>query len=291
MNSRYYKIVTGVLLFSAILTACSGVAVQATPETATPDATGTPVPTTPRSTADSTRTASEWVGVVEAMGPDSWTISGQAVAITPQTEIKGSINAGDAVKVHSFLSDAGVLTALEIEPAPASSAADSGSPAPFGEFEYFGSVESIAPDRWMISGIAFTITGQTEIKDVIGAGNLVKVHAFFGSDHSRIAREIELASPADSSRVGRVEFTGTVEAILANGWLISGQTVLRTASTEMKGAIQVGDAVKVEGLLNPDGTISALEIGTPGADGSGDDSPDSGDDKGGDSGKSGSSGN
>src|SRR4030067_1169974 len=39
-------------------------------------------------------------GVVEAMGADSWTVGGQEVAITAQTEIASSIQVGDSVQVQ-----------------------------------------------------------------------------------------------------------------------------------------------------------------------------------------------
>jgi hypothetical protein len=56
------------------------------------------------------------------------------------------------------------------------------------------------------------------------------------------------------------DFTGTVEPMSADSWVISGVTVLISSETEIEGDIAVGDVVKVEGTLNPDGSITAREI-------------------------------
>lgn len=57
----------------------------------------------------------EFSGVVEAIGGTSWTVSGTAVSITPQTVIQGSIRIGDAVKVRAYTAADGSLVAREIE--------------------------------------------------------------------------------------------------------------------------------------------------------------------------------
>ena len=63
----------------------------------------------------------EFRGVVESMPADGyvgiWTISGKAVEVTPQTEVKlkrGPLNIGSRVKVHGFPQDGGYI-AQEIE--------------------------------------------------------------------------------------------------------------------------------------------------------------------------------
>jgi hypothetical protein len=56
------------------------------------------------------------------------------------------------------------------------------------------------------------------------------------------------------------EFTGTVEQMSADSWVISGVTVLVSSETEIDGDIAVGDVVEVEGTQNPDGSITAREI-------------------------------
>ena len=57
----------------------------------------------------------EFTGVLTSLTAESWTISGRQVAVTPQTEIKGTFSVGDTVKVHVQVNADGSLTALEIE--------------------------------------------------------------------------------------------------------------------------------------------------------------------------------
>jgi hypothetical protein len=216
--------------------------------------------------------AQELVGVVEAITANAWTISGQVIGITAQTEIKDNIIVGDMVKVHVFTAADGSLTAREIELAngmqgtetPEAGNPDSSNKA--GEMEFFGLVQVMDPGMWTVSGTQFSVTAETEIKDPIAVGDSVKVHATLGTDGSLFAREIELANEVQSAETpqagtGTIEFTGTVEGSLANGWTIGGQTVLVTAGTEVKDAFGVGDQVKVEARVNADGTLSASEIG------------------------------
>src|SRR3972149_9969574 len=58
----------------------------------------------------------EFAGRVEAMAPEAWAVSGQIVGITPQTEIRGTIAVGDAVKVEAVVGTDGALMARGIKP-------------------------------------------------------------------------------------------------------------------------------------------------------------------------------
>jgi hypothetical protein len=57
----------------------------------------------------------EFSGVVEAISADAWTIGGRTVHLTPQTEIDGSIEAGDLVEVRALLGPGNTLVALSID--------------------------------------------------------------------------------------------------------------------------------------------------------------------------------
>lgn len=78
------------------------------------------------------------------------------------------------------------------------------------------------------------------------------------------------ATPTPAMGGGRAEampiaFLGTVESITGNQWVISGTTVTVDSSVVRDGPFKVGDHVKVEGVINPDGSfiISRVEIPTP----------------------------
>jgi hypothetical protein len=62
-----------------------------------------------------------------------------------------------------------------------------------------------------------------------------------------------------------VSFVGIVDSIAGDQWVISGTTVTVDESIVRDGPFNVGDQVKVEGLVNPDGsfTVSRVEAPTP----------------------------
>ncbi|MBI4732258.1 MAG: hypothetical protein HY781_09080 [Chloroflexi bacterium] len=218
----------------------------------------------------------EFVGVVESIAADQWIVSGQVVLITSQTEIKDTIVAGDTVKVHTYLDENNALTAREIELALVSGSMDQISMSA-AELELTGVVEAIAPDLWTVSGQEFFVNAQTEIKDIIAIGDRVKVHLLVGTDNSLTAREIELADEDDSpTAYGMLEITGSLEAINGDLWTIGGKVFLVTPQTEIKSAPVVGDLVKAEAIINPDGSLTATEIKNVVMDTSSDDDDSSG---------------
>lgn len=62
-----------------------------------------------------------------------------------------------------------------------------------------------------------------------------------------------------------VAFIGVVESITGDRWVINGQTVTVAASIVRDGPFQPGDSVKVEGVVNQDGsfTVSRVEAPSP----------------------------
>jgi hypothetical protein len=207
---------------------------------------------------------SEFSGIVESIGLDSWTVSGQVFAITPQTEIEGTIVVGDLVKIEAVTGTDGIVTAHEIKLAEESTP----STGDHTEMEFEGIVESIGPDSWTVGGQVFAITSDTEIEGTILVGDLVKIEALVGTDGTATAHEIKpVKEEGNSSEEGSdADFTGIVESIGLDSWTVGGQVFAITADTEIKGTIIIGDTVKVEARTNPDGTLTAHEIKILGSD-------------------------
>ncbi len=214
----------------------------------------------------------EFVGTVEAIGANSWLIGGTTVAVTSRTEIKGDLVVGDLAKVHASTID-GVLTAREIEPADEDDEGDLDDDE--DENEFFGVVESISADSWLIEGTVVAVSTSTEIKGNPQVGDRVKVHASF-IDGVLTAREIEPAHFNDMDDDD--EFIGVVEAIEGNTWTISGQLFTVTAETEIEDDVQLGDMVEVEFETDSDGNIFVEEIELADDDDSDDDFDDDHDD-------------
>jgi hypothetical protein len=174
--------------------------------------------------------------------------------------------------------------------APASAFADDGPGDDEDELE--GVIQSLPGTsdfvgNWVVSGTTVHVTADTEIDQEDGAivvGVRVEVKGTPESDGSITADRIEVESDDegdddgddndddgdnnDDDQFGQIEFEGFVQALppttgFLGDWTVSGLTVHVTADTEIDqehGAIAVGSAVKVEGLLAADGSVTAREI-------------------------------
>ncbi len=232
----------------------------------TPDPSATPMPGMGTPTPEPATGKVEFVGTVESMDGDTWTVDGQAVVVT-FAEIKDAIQVGDLVKVEAYLQADGTLRADEIKLAEGS---DDATPSPteepyYGKVEFSGTVESMDGDIWVVAGQTLIVTGA-EIKDAIQVGDFVKVEAYIQADGSLLAKEIERSddgdatpSPTEEPYYGKMEFTGTVESMDGDTWVVNGQTIIVTGA-KIKGDIQVGDTVKVEAYIQADGSLLADEI-------------------------------
>jgi hypothetical protein len=65
------------------------------------------------------------------------------------------------------------------------------------EREFFGEVQAIEGNTWTVDGLKVVVDNDTEIKDSILVGQMVKVHVRVAADGSMTAREIELAGTDD----------------------------------------------------------------------------------------------
>lgn len=142
------------------------------------------------------------------------------------------------------------------------------------ELEFTAPVEAIGPEAWTIGGLTVAITSATEISGAPQVGDVVKVHATSVLDLGLVAREIEPApssaetpdTPQPPAAGEEVEFVGAVVSIAADAWSVGDTLVAITSDTEIKGAIAVGDLVKVHALVQPDLSLVAREIEPAGQD-------------------------
>ncbi|MCA9913288.1 MAG: hypothetical protein KC496_08055, partial [Anaerolineae bacterium] len=70
---------------------------------------------------------------------------------------------------------------------------------------------------------------------------------------------LSMALPAFAQTTGEVELVGTVEAMTLDTITVNGQAI-DVSTAEINTSVEVGAVVKVEGMLNPDGSISAREV-------------------------------
>ncbi len=143
--------------------------------------------------SDSSVDEVEFTGPVVAIGPDSWTVGDQTLAVTSDTEIKDAIVVGEVVKVHASVNPDQSLTGTEIELAGADDGVETDEGEDEQDLEFKGIVESISAEAWTVSGLAFLVTPDTEIKDTIAVGDFVEIHAILSVDGALTALRIELA--------------------------------------------------------------------------------------------------
>jgi Domain of unknown function (DUF5666) len=123
----------------------------------------------------------EFMGIVEAIGDASWTISGQVLAVTPTTQILGSPAVGDSVEVHAVKAADGSLTASKIKKEDARGQ----------EAEFSGTVETIAAASWQIAGQTVLVNAATRIDGNPAVGDTVEVKAQKAADGTLTATRIQ----------------------------------------------------------------------------------------------------
>ncbi len=187
----------------------------------------------------------ELKGEVEAMGATAWTVAGQTVVLRESTEVHGEIEVGDTVLVEGIVLEGGTLLAERItllEEAP-------GLP-----FSFVGVVQEMGGDSWTISGQAITLDEETEVDDGITVGDLVTVRGWILDDDTWLARSIERVRGEEHE----FAFTGIVESIAP--WSVSGIAFETREWTVVDSSIEVGDRVRVRGIILDDGTWVATVI-------------------------------
>ncbi len=134
--------------------------------------------------------------------------------------------------------------------------------------EFDGSVDKIGRDSWTVEGIPVGINSQTEIEGNIIVGDHVKVEARILEDGSLLALEIKPINDESEDETNddeeafddEFEFTGPVESMSSDLWIVDGMTLTITSQTEIEGQIKLGDLVKVEARSGEQGVLIATEI-------------------------------
>jgi hypothetical protein len=184
-----------------------------------------------------------FVGVVQTIADETWTISGITITVDAETEIDEGLASGDIVQVRGWILDDESWLARSIERVEDEER----------EFELTGYVESIAP--WVVAGIHFETSDWTEIEAGIQVGDRVRVTGRVLEDGTWMAAEIERL---DDDEMTPVVFVGMVTSI--DPWVVSGISLTVNDETAIEGDVSVGDLVKVEARVLPDGTWLATKI-------------------------------
>jgi hypothetical protein len=80
------------------------------------------------------------------------------------------------------------------------------------------------------------------------------------------ASAVQPAGNAQNSQPSPVEFTGAIDTINGNQWVVNGQAVVLDAQAHAAAsAFKVGDTVHVKGMVAPDGTVTISGLEDPNA--------------------------
>lgn len=180
------------------------------------------------------------------------------VLVTPDLVAHFSVDEG-AVAVTgadvTVVVDAGQLTTVGADKAP---------DEPVFRITGEGQVTQTDP-TWIIAGQSFQTHDGTVIIGNPQVGDWVFVRGRLLADNTRVADWITLLR---RSPVNRFTLLGEVEVITADAWLVAGQTITVTDETDVDDDIEVGDLVRVEGVILPEGELQAERIvrieGAPG---------------------------
>jgi hypothetical protein len=179
---------------------------------------------------------------------DTWMIAGQSFIINQHTMIVDDPQVGDWVLVEGHLLDDGSRIADWIITIHTSQA---------NQFSMNGEVDTTGDTEWSINDQKIYTTSDTEIDPDIVAGNLVHVEGLILEDGRLEATSIRLL---DSKLGLPFEFTGVIQDMSAETWLISGHSVRVTAETTKPDDLSAGELVQVSGHIQDDDTWLADSI-------------------------------
>lgn len=121
------------------------------------------------------------------------------------------------------------------------------------EFAFVGKLEGIDP--WKVAEIAFETRDYTVIQPDLKIGDLVRVEGEINAEGVWVAEKIERI---DIETNARMIIIGAVISI--NPWIVNGITLNVTDETVISGDIKVGMLVRVELVLQQDGTWRVIKI-------------------------------
>lgn len=209
-GSDRFKLLSVILIFAYLLSACSGVAPQSSDQT-----TG--------NGGKPQAVEVSFTGTVESISAGEITISGQTVTLDAKSVMDANVKVGDIVKVEAQVSENGAVLALKVESFGAddtntntsntnddtnvnsntndnsnasnengnANGNDNTNTAGGVEQEVSGVVDAITADSITIDGVVYQFAVFTEFKEAIFAGDTVKLHVVINGDGTFTVREIE----------------------------------------------------------------------------------------------------
>ncbi len=197
----------------------------------------------------------EFVGEVEFINADSWTIGGENFAVNTTTRLERDLATGERARVDFVIID-GTRLATRIRPVTSGvSGGDSrkDSSAVVGELRLTGAIESISGDMWTIAGHPFRVDAATEIDEDLDVGDVVRVEFDLEDDGTMLATRIDARGDEE------FRFIGEIKSIGADSWVVGKHTIMVDDDTRLDDDLAVGELARVRFEIL-DGTMLATRI-------------------------------
>lgn len=198
--------------------------------------------------ADESPEGVQFSGVIDGIAPDSWTVAGQAVAITDDTVVvitTGNAEPGMWAEVRAVRAEDDTLTARRVHVMPP-------------EMRLRGEVTFIPDGRlgeWVIGGQTFLVDEDTQIGDRGGpvvVGAWAQVAAIQEGAVLRAVR-IRAIDP-----LPHVEVMGAIQSFDDAAWTLSGIALALDAETLIQGEPQTGLLAMAGAELQTDSSLLML---------------------------------
>ncbi len=117
-----------------------------------------------------------------------------------------------------------------------------------------GMIQAIEDNTWVIAGVPIRV--DDTLADGFQVGDWVLARGRILPDGAYLADRLTYAK---NNKV-KLRFTGVIESISNNVWIIGGKTITVNEQTEFSGDLSVGDVVSVNFAVQKDGSWLAKEI-------------------------------
>ncbi|MBM3933736.1 MAG: hypothetical protein FJ319_05460 [SAR202 cluster bacterium] len=193
-------------------------------------------------------------------GTDSygnWLVNGIRVAVDSRTRLEGRPAIGRLIRVRASVSPSGVLVATSI------TAVASESSTVKKTVQVKGLVQRVDESGTItVNGVQVQIGPLSEVSGKPEVDKYVEVEAQLQNDGTLLARLVSAYGSADAARSDRrVTIEGAVQTVREDGTMVvNGISITLDKDTVTEGETIHGSLVRVEGVLNPDGSVLAIVV-------------------------------
>ncbi len=196
-----------------------------------------------------------FTGLVQSISQDKIVVADKTFKRDVNTLMDNGLAAGVLAKVEFIVIADGSFLALSVETdAPDNDLIDE-------DMFATGPIESLTADSILVDGRTFKITPTTVLDRGLKKGALAKVEFIAKPDGTLVATQIETTGIDEGVNL---YFSGPIQAVSAASYIVGGKTFKLTPLTKLDTGLVVGAIADVQFVIQPDGSLTAIEIETGG---------------------------